>query len=34
VLAASKKNRNLLDVVDEVMLSRHRGEGAKCMRKL
>lgn len=34
VLAASKKNRNLLDVVDEVMQSRHRGEGAKCMRKL
>jgi hypothetical protein len=34
VLAASKKNRNLLDVVDEVMSSRHRGEEAKCMRKL
>lgn len=34
VLQASKKNRHLLAVLDEVMKSRHRGEGVKCVRKL
>lgn len=34
VLKASKKNRQLLSVLDEVMQSRHRGEGVKCARKL
>lgn len=34
VLEATKKSRQLLAVLDDVMQSRHRGEGLKCARKL